>query len=176
MIFFLLKVNARHMLNALCITIIYISYNPARCEEVCEFIDYLERPSDDFALYCSKSSVCYNDNDNFTISYIETPPFTSGRLNELDVTEVEYLLKTCCGTCTKSPIKTFYDSLADISMNDMKSSDFVYPILARASTTKLYGMHYIPHYVLSKVSVFYFFRVFIKCGIPSFFLYNASSN
>ena len=54
------------------------------------------------------------------------------------------MVRTCCGSCAQAKKTTTIQKVAQITPDLMKTSHFVFPILARADTGTVYGYPFIP--------------------------------
>ena len=108
-------------------------------KETCMFVDYVEKKIELGDIPCSNHSAC---NKHYRITYINLIPFVYS-LNNTYWGIDEILLK-CCGSCVKYT-NIVLNNITELTTDIVKQSDFVFPILARPSTTKLYGSHYLPY-------------------------------
>ena len=88
---------------------------------------------DNITLLCRKN-VCKR---TFKISTVDLLPYSLNR-------EVEELLIRCCGECVNYTQANKFTSSLDFTTKVMQSSDFVFPVLGRASASRLYGFYFVP--------------------------------
>ena len=91
---------------------------------------------------CNSASICKKQ---FKMVYLEGKPFRP----EL----IEDLLRTCCGPCVNTTEVTILKTISEVSPTLMKNAHFVFPVLGRRDSVKLYGYRYIP--IIDAPSVYY---------------------
>ena len=89
----------------------------------------------------SKILYCINLN-YFNISYINLPPYDSVDLGVGK--SIQEIVIKCFGTCAKYEEINYFSNITELSPSSINSSDFVYPLLATATTKRLYGFYYLP--------------------------------
>ena len=107
--------------------------------ETCVFLDYLENYINLSEIKCSDNYICQK---KFKLSHIDMPPYN---LMDENLTDVEEILTKCCGTCVEYETINYFSDITEMSKSSINSSDFVYPILASATTTRLHGFYYLPY-------------------------------
>ena len=109
-------------------------------EDTCVFVDHAENQVTYKDVACSNSSICRTK--RFHITYINVVPYVyvwNGSYWGID----EILLK-CCGPCVRYSF-TVLKNITQLTLDVMKKSDFVFPILSKTTTQKLYGKDTPPH-------------------------------
>ena len=73
-----------------------------------------------------------------TISYIDTPPYSTGNI-------FESIVEGGCGrSCVKFDVVRYYTNNREVRLSRRNSSDFILPFLGSSSAVELYGYHFIP--------------------------------
>lgn len=111
-------------------------------EDTCVYIDYFGKEYNEDELACSNSRICKKA---FKISNILFPPFNMAEHEENEGGYLATILKKCCGSCVDYETIHNVDSIAKVTRQLINASDFVYPFLAKITSSKLHGYHFLPY-------------------------------
>ena len=104
--------------------------------EKCTFIGYREKNEVEELnkTKCAKHSVCGR---HLSISYIDFPPFSRGKV-------FENVIDRCCGShCVKLDVEKYYTNISEVELSK-DTSDFILPILGSSAANEMFGYHFIP--------------------------------
>lgn len=112
--------------------IIFGAIDPPRCMynfdiDVCTGRSSMVKPE------CQNNTMCTQP---FKITYVEVEPY--------DTNQITTILSQCCGKCVKSETVRMIKSVSEITPEVTKTSNFIFPVLAREDTTELYGQYFVP--------------------------------
>lgn len=82
---------------------------------------------------CNEAPFCRKQ---FNISYVHLDPYTWEVVADL--------VRTCCGPCTNITQTNDLTQVSQLTPSLLTTSHFVFPILGRADSSNIYGLHFIP--------------------------------
>lgn len=112
----------------------------ANTSDVCVFIDYFGKEADINKVECSQHKICQK---TFRIANIRIPPYNLAA-QEADKKDIPDILKRCCGNSVRYDELYNFKNISEVNPKLLANANFVYPFLASAQTTSLYGFYFLP--------------------------------
>lgn len=114
------------------------SSEPLRCHHIEYKYDEKLSPRSNINI-CIDNKIC---NRNFTISYVEFPPYSMAET-------VQLRLHACCGACVDITKIRQFKNITELNTKSLENSaDFIYPVMGSLLHPSMYGYYFIPIFPL----------------------------